>query len=76
MKRFIQATILAGALAVPAIQAGVVKGVPATAANGRGIQVTGAPEPATMFLLGSGLFAMGAVKVRSSLKARKNNKLV
>lgn len=69
MKQFIFATIFAGMLAVPAMQAGVVKTLPV---NGRGIQVTGAPEPASMFLLGSGLFAMGALKVRKSLKVRKN----
>ena len=73
MKQFIFATIFAGLLAIPALQAGVVKGLPAATATGRGIQITQTPEPATMFLLGSGLFAMGAVKVRRSLKARKGN---
>lgn len=75
MKNLVYATIMAGMMVAPAIQAGVVK-APNASVNGRGIQITSAPEPASMLLLGSGLFAMGAFKVRKSLKVRRENKQV
>ncbi len=76
MKHLVFAMILAGLTVVPAIQAGVVKATPNASVNGRGIQITAAPEPASMFLLGSGLFAMGAFKVRKSLRVRRESKKI